>query len=47
MLPNPQIPSDLVTFTKEILNGKLHFLSSVTCLTTNEAWVSVNPEQLS
>ena len=23
--PNPQFPVDLVTFTEEILNGKLHF----------------------
>ena len=29
MWPNPQIPADLVTFTEEILNGKLHFLCSV------------------
>ena len=28
MLPNPQFPADLVTFTEEILNGKLHFLCS-------------------
>ena len=28
MWPNPQFPSDLVTFTEEILNGKLHFLRS-------------------
>ena len=27
-LSNPQIPADLVTFTEEILNGKLHFLCS-------------------
>ena len=26
MWPNPQEIADLVTFTKEILNGKLHFL---------------------
>ena len=25
----PQLPADLVTFTKEILHGKLHFLCSV------------------
>ena len=25
----PQIPADLVTFTEEILNGKLNFLCSV------------------
>ena len=29
MWPNPQEPGDLVTFTEEILNGKLHFLCSV------------------
>ena len=29
MWPNPQFPTDLVTFTEEILNGKLHFLCSL------------------
>ena len=29
MWPNPQFPADLLTFTKEILNGNLHFLCSV------------------
>ena len=29
MWPNQQIPSDLVTFTEEILHEKLHFLYSV------------------
>ena len=29
MWPNPQFPADLVTYTEEILNEKLHFLSSV------------------
>ena len=28
MWPNPQFPADLVTFTEEILNGKLPFLCS-------------------
>ena len=28
MRPNPQETTDLVTFTEEILNGKLHFLCS-------------------
>ena len=28
MWPNPQFPADLVTFTVEIFNGKLHFLCS-------------------
>ena len=29
MWPNPQENADLVTFTEEIVNGKLHFLCSV------------------
>ena len=29
MWPNPQKTADLITFTEEILNGKLHFLCSV------------------
>ena len=29
MLPNSQETVDLVTFTEEIFNGKLHFLCSV------------------
>ena len=29
MWPNPQFPADLVTFTEEIVNGKLQFLCSV------------------
>ena len=28
MLPNPQIPADMVTFAEEILYGKIHFLCS-------------------
>ena len=28
MWPDPQLPADLVTFTEEILKGKLHFLCS-------------------
>ena len=28
MWPNPQETAELVTFTEEILNGKLHFLCS-------------------
>ena len=32
MSPNPQFPADLVTFTVEILNGKLHFLCSYSWL---------------
>ena len=28
MWENPKFPADLVKFTKEILNGKLHFLCS-------------------
>ena len=29
MSPNPHQTADLVTFTEEILHGKLHFLCSV------------------
>ena len=29
MSPNPQETADLVTFTEEIRNGKLHFLCGV------------------
>ena len=29
MWPNPQETADLVTFTKEVLNGELHFLCSI------------------
>ena len=32
MQPNPHFLADLVTFTEEILNGKLHFLCSVSKL---------------
>ena len=28
MRPNPQFPVDLIRFTEEIFNGKLHFLCS-------------------
>ena len=28
--PNPQFPADLVTFTEQTLNGKLHLLCSRT-----------------
>ena len=28
MWPNPSVTADLVTFTEQILNGKLHFLCS-------------------
>ena len=32
MWPNPQFPVDFVTFTEEILNGKLQLLCSEVCL---------------
>ena len=32
MRPNPQFPADLAAATEEILNGKLHFLCSVSHL---------------
>ena len=33
MWPNPQETADLVTFTGEILTGKLHFLCSASIIT--------------
>ena len=36
MWPNPQEAADLVTFTEEILNGKLQFLCSVYSTDSNE-----------
>ena len=36
MWPNPQFPADLVTFTEEILNEKLHFLWRGNRLNTNQ-----------
>ena len=38
MWPNPQFPADLVTFTEEILNGKLHFLCNDFCLRKCQKW---------
>ena len=35
MRPNPQKTPDLVTFTEEILNAKLHFLHSATLEPSN------------
>ena len=34
MWPNPQEAADLVTFTEEIPNGKLHFLYSENAIVT-------------
>ena len=43
MLPNPQFPADLVTFTEETLNGKLHFFCAVDAY---ESFDIVNPYEL-
>ena len=40
MWPNPQETGDLVTFTKEILNKKLHFLCSA-CAEIYEEYFNV------
>ena len=32
MWPNPQFSADLITYTEQILNGKLHFLYSETSI---------------
>ena len=42
MWPNPQFPADLVTFTGEILNGKLHFLCRVLCYLEYLPWSTEN-----
>ena len=34
MRTNPQKTADLITFNEEILNAKLHFLSSDSCYAT-------------
>ena len=48
MGPNPQFPVDLVQFAGEILNGKLHFLSSAkkvkTCDPSLHKEVVLKPE---
>ena len=38
MWPNPKIPVDLVTFTEEILNGKVQFFCSVCNSDENVKW---------
>ena len=38
MWPNSQFPVEFVTFTKEILDGKLHFLCSVTQIYYQGYW---------
>ena len=37
MWPNPQFSADLVTFTQEVLNEKLHFLRGTLCQSLQEA----------
>ena len=41
MLPNPQETADLVTFTEEILNGKLHFLGSIVLVECNKHYAKI------
>ena len=38
MWPNLQFPADLVTFTDEILDGKLHFLCTAQSFIFFNAW---------
>ena len=40
MLPNPQETADLIIFTEEIFNGKLHFLctTSIVIILQESAW---------
>ena len=46
MWPNPQIPVDLIAFTEEILNGKLHFLCSDAYYLTQSKLTSKNKMKL-
>ena len=39
---NPQFPADLVTFTEEGLNGKLHFVFSDNAVWAKPNMVNVN-----
>ena len=39
MWPNPQFPADLVTFTEEVLNGKLHFCAVLACDVLLRSWL--------
>ena len=39
MWPNPKETADLVTFTEEILNGKLHFLCGVIVKAMFNKWI--------
>ena len=43
MWPNLRFPADLVTFTEEILNGKLHFLCGASQF---QAWFEIEVSQL-
>ena len=43
MWPNPQFPADLVAFTGEILNGKLHSLCSLKGTQVIESAKSIKP----
>ena len=43
MWPNLQFPADLVTFTEGILNGKLHFLRSVSQIIRSKSSMIFNP----
>ena len=38
MWPNPQFPADLITFTDEILNGKLHFYAVLVRNVSENQW---------
>ena len=46
MWSNPQETADLITFTEEILNGKLHFLCCDACINVHYEDANRNGEQL-
>ena len=48
MWPNPQESADLVTFSEEVLNGKLHFLcnASISFGKTKVSGITKSPGKL-
>ena len=47
MLPNPLFPADLITFTEEILNEKLYFVSRIFLLPQMSFFSSVYSNEAS
>ena len=46
MWPNGQEAADLVTFTEDILNGKLHFLQCINCVSIVQCFIFIGYTEL-